>query len=188
MKEAYIICNGASRKEFDLSQLDDVITFGCNALYREWYPTFLVSIDPGITKEIEKSDFPELRHIVPPYEEQFEPIAYNPQRPRSNAGMNAMIEAIKQGYDYLYVMGMDFLIVDNEFTLSNLYDGTDNYTLETRATLNDQIARVGYLEWFCNVHHSVTFRFVFPRDIKAIRPVKAPNVRGLFYDQMKIPG
>lgn len=185
VKAAFIICNGASRKDFDLNRLKPYPTFGCNALYREWEPTWLVSIDEGITKEIRDSDFDDDRHIVPPYEEQFEPAEYNPKQPRSNAGMNAVQEAIRRGYDKLYILGMDFILEDDRFTMSNLYDGTDNYTMDTRATANDQMARTGYLSWFCNQHPDVSFRFVIPEGVKSVRKVNAPNVAGTFYSTLE---
>ena len=185
MKAAFIICNGASRKGFDLDRLKPYPTFGCNALYREWEPTWLVSIDEGITKEIQDSEFDDGRHIVPPFEDQFEPAEYNPKQPRSNAGMNAIKEAISRGYDKLYILGMDFILEDDRFTMSNVYDGTDNYTMETRATENDQMARTGYLSWFCRQHPDVSFRFVIPRDIKTIRRINAQNVAGTFYSTLE---
>ena len=182
MKVAFIICNGASRGTFDLDKLKPYPTFGCNALYREWQPTWLVSIDEGITNEIRESNFDNERHIVPPEEEQYEPIEYNPNRPRSNAGMNAIAEAIKRGYDKLYVLGMDFLLDDDNYTMSNIFDGTDNYGMDTRATENDQRARCGYLTWFCRQHPDVSFRFVVPKDTKSFRQISAPNVTGCFYE------
>ena len=95
--------------------------------------------------------------------------------------MNALQEAIRRGYHKLYVLGMDFILEDDKYTMSNLYDGTDNYTMETRATANDQRARTGYLTWFCNQHPDVSFRFVVPNDAKNVRKINAPNVAGTFY-------
>ena len=45
-KTAFIIGNGASRAKFDLTTLSPHgTTYGCNALYRDFYPDWLVSID-----------------------------------------------------------------------------------------------------------------------------------------------
>ena len=184
-KVAFIICNGESRREFDLDRLKPYPTFGCNALYREWEPTWLVSIDPGITKEIQESNFDSDRHIVPPLEEQYEPVEYNSAQPRSNAGMNAIQEAVRRGYNKLYILGMDFILEDARFTMSNVYDGTDNYTMETRATANDQQSRTGYLNWYCSQHPEHSFRFVFPLDVQGFRKISAPNVAGTFYDTIE---
>jgi hypothetical protein len=52
-KTAFIIGNGASRAKFDLTTLSPHgTTYGCNALYRDFYPDWLVSIDDGMIAEI----------------------------------------------------------------------------------------------------------------------------------------
>ena len=169
MKTAFIIGNGTSRKGFDLTRLKPYGTvFGCNALYRDFpdysLPDFLVSIDDGIITEIEHSDFPSKRFIVPPIDERWEPSECNIGRPRSNAGMNAMREAIKMGYDQLICLGFDFLIQDDKQLLSNMYDGTQNYGPETRANAADNPGRVNYLQWLVAKNPEVDFIFIFPDD------------------------
>lgn len=52
-KVAFIIGNGESRKPIDLNFLREKgIIFGCNALYRDFYPDVLISLDEGMTQEI----------------------------------------------------------------------------------------------------------------------------------------
>ena len=169
MNTAFIIGNGTSRKGFDLARLKPYGTiFGCNALYRDYpdhsIPDFLVSIDDGIITEIEHSDFPSKRFIVPPIDERWEPSECNIGRPRSNAGMNAMREPIKMGYDQLICLGFDFLIQDDKQLLSNMYDGTQNYGPETRANAADNPGRVNYLQWLVAKNPEVDFIFIFPDD------------------------
>ena len=74
-KTAYIIGNGGSRKGFDLLMLKGRgVVFGCNALYRDFavsspryaLPDYLVAIDNPIITEIESSDFPSARVLIPP--------------------------------------------------------------------------------------------------------------------------
>ncbi len=179
---AYIIGNGQSRKSFDLMILNGKGTvFGCNALYRDFtfkryiLPHYLVAIDDAIVTEIESSDFPSNRVIIPPENEKWEPVKlhwgnsasedWNPARPRSNAGMNAIIEAIKMGYKQLYVLGFDFLVVDEDTALSNLYDGTNCYGLDTRANLQDTRNRLNYLGWVIEENPDVDFTFCYPRSV-----------------------
>lgn len=53
-----VIGNGLSRKNFDLNEIKKyAITFGCNALYRDFSPDYLISIDSSITHEIINSDY-----------------------------------------------------------------------------------------------------------------------------------
>ena len=145
---AFIIGNGKSREGFDLEQLRPYgHTYGCNALYRDFAPDYLIAIDDPITKEIEESifneDFPDqTKFIHPAMEEQFEDPQFNPfSRNRSNAGMNAMIEAIRHGKTLLICLGLDFILND-KLTIANMYDGTNAYGPETRTNFGDSIKRV----------------------------------------------
>ena len=57
---AFVIGNGTSRSDFELSKLNDNgIINGCKALFRDFTPDYFVAIDDGIIEEITKSDFPE---------------------------------------------------------------------------------------------------------------------------------
>ena len=168
--------------------------FGCNALYRDFaqsaaflpqtdpvmstqkyaLPDYLVAIDDAIVAEIEHSDFPSRRVIIPPEEEKWEPIElhwgrsdkkdWNPARPRSNAGMNAILEAIKLDYTWLYMFGFDSLVVEENLALSNLYDGTDCYGHDTRANLQDTRNRMTFLGWVIEKNPEVHFTFCYPKE------------------------
>jgi len=89
---------------------------------------------------------------------------WDPQRPRSNAGMNAILEAIKLEYETLYVFGFDFLVVDQNTAMSNLYDGTDCYGLETRANLQDTRNRMKYLGHVIENNPKTNFVFCYPKE------------------------
>ena len=68
MDTAYIIGNGPSRNDVVLHELDGT-TFGCNALYRDYAPDYLVSGDSRILKEICGDEYPsEHKCIFPDYE------------------------------------------------------------------------------------------------------------------------
>jgi hypothetical protein len=183
LKTAYIIGNGVSRKSFDLMSLKGKgKVFGCNALYRDYaeqdyvLPDYLVAIDNPIIAEIEQSDFPKERFLNPPENEKWEPVElhwgrsatpdWNPARPRSNAGMNAILEAIKKGYTSIYCFGFDFLVIDEKIAMSNMFDGTKCYGLETRANLNDTRNRMKYLGWLIEQHSGIKFFFCYPKKTK----------------------
>lgn len=195
MKTAFIIGNGETRRGFDLTRLKPYGTiFGCNALYRDYYPEFvvpdyLVAIDNGIIGEIEQQqDFPSARVIIPPEDERWEPAECNRARPRSNAGMNAMREAIKMGYDQLICLGFDFLVQDEEYNTSNMYDGTRNYGPETRANANDNPGRYNYLNWLVAKNPDVIFIFIFPEDLtngKIYANISGSNVYVNNYENLK---
>jgi hypothetical protein len=188
MNTAFIIGNGTTRKEFDLSRLKSYGTiYGCNALYRDFpdnsIPDFLVAIDDGILTEIEGSTFPSTRVVIPPIDERWEPAESNKARPRSNAGMNAMREAIKAGYDQLIGRGFDFMIADSDISISNLYEGTDNYGPNTRAKDYENPARLNYLQWLVSNNPKVDFIFIFPSDL-TISKIHGKNVYYNSYENL----
>ena len=58
MKKVFCIGNGGSRKNFDLESLRGKgRIYGCNALYRDFKPDVLISVDNGIMHEIYQSGF-----------------------------------------------------------------------------------------------------------------------------------
>ena len=203
LKTAYIIGNGVSRSSFDLINLKGKgKVFGCNALYRDYaeqdyvLPDYLVAIDNPIIAEIEKSDFPKERFLNPPEDEKWEPVelhwkrsvapGWSPARPRSNAGMNAIQEAIKKGYTTIFIFGFDFLAVSEDVATSNVYDGTACYGLETRANIYDTRNRMKYLGWMIEQNSKVKFRFCYPDEIikKGIYTPEADNVEVLNFNDL----
>ena len=65
MAVAYIIGNGPSRKELHLSELEGT-TFGCNAIYRDFTPDYLIGGDATIIKEICASGYPKDNQCIFP--------------------------------------------------------------------------------------------------------------------------
>ena len=59
MHKALVIGNGESRSWFKPNQTmsNDVMTWGCNAIYRDGYVHNLVSVDYGMQQEIYDSDY-----------------------------------------------------------------------------------------------------------------------------------
>ncbi len=62
---AYIIGNGPSRSEVNLGELDG-ITFGCNALYRDYPPDYLIAGDATIIAEICREGYPAEHNCIFP--------------------------------------------------------------------------------------------------------------------------
>ena len=188
---AFIIGNGTSRRGLDLNHLVGNGTIvGCNALYRDFMRwDMLVAIDDGMIEEVmplmkslEDGRIQQIR--VPPPEERWEDPEYSPTtRRRSNAGMNAMREAIRDGHDILYCLGFDF-ILEGDISTDNLYKNTKNYGPETHAREEDNYYRIKYLEWFCNKYSDTKFVFVIPDGVKT-KPVEAENLVGMTMSKFK---
>ena len=64
-KVAWIIGNGPSRQQVKLNKLEGT-TFGCNALYRDFKPDYLVSGDAGVIKEICAKGYPKENKCIFP--------------------------------------------------------------------------------------------------------------------------
>ena len=189
-KTAFIVGNGLSRKDFDISQLKDVApVYGCNAIYRDLQkhdlPDYLIAIDDRIKDEIECSTFPRDRVIFPPYDECFESAEYREYpRNRSNAGMNAMQEAIRHGKTELWMLGFDFML-DMQLGLSNIYDGTPCYGPETRTNEVFSKMRVEYFDWFASKNSDCTFYFVYPSIDLEVYRLNSTNVTGTYYEKLE---
>ena len=164
MSTAFIIGNGTTRKGIDLNDLvGKGELYGCNALYRDFDKfDYLVVIDEQFRKLIEMGgDEGVIEHgklILPPDEECVEETTGR----RSNAGMNAMKEAIRNGATKLFCLGFDFVLVDEEQNTDNIYKDTEGYGEETHATYEDSKHRVNYLNWFMKNNPNVRFTFVIP--------------------------
>jgi hypothetical protein len=179
---AFIIGNGTSRKPIDLYSLVGKGTiYGCNALYRSFNNwDYLVAIDDGMIDELIRINFENGEVIIPPLEERFESAEYSPNRRRSNAGMNAMLESIRRGAKFLYCLGFDF-ILDGDISVDNIYKNTANYGPETHANISDNYYRIKYLEWFIGKYPEVTFIFVVPNGAN-VKRVDGKNVIGMSID------
>ena len=188
MKRAFIIGNGPSRANFDLNNLKGHGTiFGCNALYRDFEPDYLVAIDEPIIEEINNSKFPKEKFIEPPEDERFEDPEYNRfSRVRSNAGVNAMLEAIKMGYSELICLGFDFMVKDPKHALGNVYQGTNAYGPETRTIYSDNVNRVKYMTFLAHKYKYIKFKFVVPTlyNKDEFHNLNANNVTGMFYKHL----
>jgi hypothetical protein len=187
---AFIIGNGPSRTPIDLNALSEQegIIIGCNALYRDFAGfDFLVSIDPqfqAIIESVEEAMGMDERFIFPPEDECWESAEYNPyKRRRSNAGMNAMSEAIKRGYKNIHCLGFDFILADDS-AIDNIYEGSDGYGPLTKSNHSDTVHRLAYFEWFARKHNDVNFIFVIPEG-KECQIIEASNVTGTFINTFK---
>ena len=183
-KIAFIVGNGKSRQAVDLSSLVGKGTiFGCNALYRNFSKSdYLVAIDDRMIKELLEITLDD-KHpsigevIIPPEDERWESAEYSPNRRRSNAGMNAMLEAIRREHNILYCLGFDF-ILEGEKSIENIYKGSKNYEPSTQSTTSDNYFRVRYCDWFVNQHDSVKFVFVVPDNV-ATKKLESKNIIGM---------
>ena len=187
---AFIIGNGESRRNFDLNDIKGVAPiYGCNALYRDFSPDWLVAVDEGVIDEINSSTFPKESTLFPRSKaEEYEPADMHPGRnryPRNNSGMYAMQRAIEKDHNVLLCLGFDFLINDSYLSCTNLFAGTKNYGAETHANFEDNAGRIRYLEWFARKNKDVVFIFVL-EDLFPKVPIGAKNILTIPYRTLKL--
>ena len=129
---AYCIGNGPSRKGFDLNKLKATgQTYGCNALYRDFVPDFIFSVDTKMTlKMCEDKVYEKCIHYAPALEVN-RPYSKNklhltPNNPHWISGNQAFWTAAVHGHKNIYLIGFDFREYGKD-QLNNIYQDTENY-------------------------------------------------------------
>jgi hypothetical protein len=136
--QALAIGNGESRLGFNLTHIANhkgglfgsnrLQTYGCNALYRDFAPDFLVAVGDKIVKEIAESTYPNEnivyangQHIID-YPGKFYLI---PQNVAFDAGALAVYLACFDGHKKIFLLGYDGYDVPSP--INNVYKGTNGY-------------------------------------------------------------
>jgi len=129
---AYCIGNGPSRKGFDLRKLKATgQTYGCNALYRDFIPDFIFSVDTNMSmKMVEDEVGLKTVHYAPALQanrkESKGMIHLIPNNPNWISGNAAFWTAGVHGHRNIYLIGYDFREY-GKGELNNIYQNTDNY-------------------------------------------------------------
>jgi hypothetical protein len=132
MTTAFVLGNGRSRLEVDLHALrthGDI--FGCNALYREFVPTVLVSTDRPISETIQNLGYANTNRMytrkpIPGMGALSVPQEYY----GFSSGPIAAALAAQQKYSPVYLLGFDMgPLPENRF--NNVYADTEFYKKST---------------------------------------------------------
>lgn len=169
---AVIIGNGTSRLDFNLQHLKTksgllgsktVQTYGCNALYRDFTPDFLVATgNNGIIDEIANSSYIDNNivysnnlHLLE-HPGKFYLIPYDPY---ADAGTTSAYIAAFDGHKKIYLLGFDGYDGDghnnNIYADTNGYDTKWEFEVEGDKLINNRIQ-------LCNVYNDVDFVWVTP--------------------------
>jgi hypothetical protein len=167
---AVVIGNSPTRLEFDLQNLkkfsgllgaDTLQSYGCNALYRDFTPDFLVAGGDEIVKELASSEYVKnnivytnAMHLLE-YPGKFYLIPYNPY---ADAGTTAAYIAAFDGHKKIYLLGFDEQ--DTESYNFNVYAGTNGYDALDVDILSDKWV-TNRIELF-NLYDDVDFVWVTP--------------------------
>ena len=129
---AYCIGNGPSRKNFDLDRLKaSGQTYGCNALYRDFIPDFIFSVDTKMsTQMVEDEVGLKTVHYAPALEVNRKQskgmINLIPNNPYWISGNQAFWTAGVHGHKNIYLIGYDFREY-GKGELNNIYQDTACY-------------------------------------------------------------
>lgn len=130
---AFVLGNGCSRLNTDATSLKNFGTvYGCNALYRETEPHFLIAVDVKMVNEIIASDYHKTNSVwTNPNKglsSKHHINFFNPHKGWSS-GPTALWFACNQGHKEIYILGFDYLGNNGKF--NNVYADTFNYKKST---------------------------------------------------------
>lgn len=130
-KIAFIIGNGTSRKSVNLDHLKKIgTTYGCNALYRDFTPDFLIAVDVRMVLEITRTGYHNSNKVFTNPNRAFNKILnlnlFQPSKGWSS-GPTALWLATQHHYKQIYILGFDYKGLDNGKKFNNVYANTPNY-------------------------------------------------------------
>ena len=121
--------NGTSRKSIDLNQLKKHGTvYGCNALYREFEPDYLVAVDTKMILEINKSKYQHNHEVWTNPNRAYNAMnGFNFFQPSKGwrSGPTALHLASTHAATQIYILGFDYQGIDDK--INNIYADTPNY-------------------------------------------------------------
>ena len=126
---AFVLGNGKSRLTLNLEGLKGRGTIiGCNALYREFEPDFLVAVDVKMVNEIISAGYQKTHQVwTNPNKGIISKSGVNFFAPHKgwSSGPTALWFACTQGHKNVYIFGFDYQGLDGKF--NNVYADTFNY-------------------------------------------------------------
>jgi hypothetical protein len=181
--ETFIIGNGPSRKVVNLEVLKQKgIVWGCNALYRDFNPHYLLVIDKKMQQELVATGYHLDNKVIFRKSGKSSHIPKHPNvhtfnnriSSPNNSGMATIYHAFHRGFRHLYLIGFDFENPTKNNTQSNVYAGTNCYNRHgTRPpklpkNIPDTLSR-----WMLNNHNKVQITRVINPETCTV-----PNLKG----------
>lgn len=189
---AFVLGNGISRKHLKHSAvIQHGTVYGCNALYREFEPDFLIAVDVKMVNEIIASGY-QKTHVVwtnPNKGIKGQGINFfNPHKGWSS-GPTALHFACERGHREIYIFGFDYQGIAGKF--NNIYADTYNYKFSTDvATFHGNW--LSQTEKTIRDWNSVKFYRVIAKGdlIPENLGVSCPNLQHIYYEdfERKFPG
>lgn len=140
MTVAFVLGNGTSRRQIDLTQLKSHGTvYGCNALYRDFNPDYLIAVDSKMVVELNRENYQTHTSVWTNFNKLYSGYSgfnYFKQSKGWSSGPTALWMASEHVHDVVYIIGFDYQGIGNENQIvNNMYAGTENYKkIDDRAT------------------------------------------------------
>ena len=129
IKTAFVLGNGTSRKSIDLNQLKKFgPIYGCNALYREFSPDYLVAVDTKMVLEINQAGYQHKNQVwTNPNRAYHQFVNFNYFNPGKgwSSGPTALWLASNKEYKDIYILGFDYQGTNEK--INNIYADSQNY-------------------------------------------------------------
>lgn len=130
---AFVLGNGVSRSRLDHTALKSIGTiYGCNAIYREFDPDFLICVDVKMVNEVIASGYHRTHSVwTNPNKGVSTKKSINFFHPHKgwSSGPTALSFAADRGHKEIYIFGFDYEGVKGKF--NNIYADTYNYKKST---------------------------------------------------------
>jgi len=136
--DAVVIGNGTSRLHFDLYKIKQkYTTYGCNALYRDFIPDYLISMDIYMVTEIINARMHHntkfyTQHVndIDVLQGQGEPINFVKTYASTPDSGTAALDLASNNHKKIYIIGFDY----HNGSHNNVYAGTANYNAKNYST------------------------------------------------------
>jgi hypothetical protein len=126
---AFVLGNGTSRSKLNLENVKTHgVIYGCNALYREFAPDYLVAVDVKMVNEIIATGYQNTNQLwTNPNKGITTKTNVNLFTPHKgwSSGPTALWFASQSQYKHIYIAGFDYQGINGKF--NNVYSDTFNY-------------------------------------------------------------
>lgn len=185
----FVIGNGTSRQGIDLNYLKPHgKIYGCNALYREFEPDYLIAVDVKMINEIEKTKWQHTHTVWTNPNKAFRNYEgfnyFQPSRGWSS-GPTALWLSVQHGYKKIFILGFDYAGLDENKRVNNIYSDTQNYKKST-----DGATYYGnWLKQTCQVireNSKIAFyRVILPDNLIPVELNKFSNLKHITVEEFK---
>jgi len=130
MQRAFVLGNGTSRLQVNCQHLTQYGTvYGCNAIYRDFLPDYLIAVDRKMLDELQENDVQNLTSVWTNsrhYNNQYPNFNFIEPSKGWSSGPTALWLASNHDYDEIYILGFDYQGTEDNL-INNVYASTPNY-------------------------------------------------------------